>query len=105
MKCPKRPTDDDLARVALEVPALPGFTGYGAWVEHIAAPRHDLVSTIIEDVLKIPDVRMFLCMQCDTNPVGEEATYRPIIIDELMCAVHYDQIIPVRSNIHVSDTP
>ncbi|KAL4529959.1 hypothetical protein Ndes2526A_g04699 [Nannochloris sp. 'desiccata'] len=53
MKLEQRPTLEQMA-LATSVPPPQDFTGLGAWVEHIAAPRKDSVATIIEESLGYP---------------------------------------------------
>lgn len=55
MKLEQRPTLEQMA-LATSVPPPQDFTGLGAWVEHIAAPRKDSVATIIEESLGYPQV-------------------------------------------------
>jgi len=55
MKLEQRPTLEQMA-LATSVPPPRDFTGLGAWVEHLAAPRKDSVATLIEESLGYPQV-------------------------------------------------
>ena len=64
MRCVGRPDADELA-VALAMPSDPfyssTFVGMGAWVEHLSAPRDDMISTLVQEALQIPQVSWELC--------------------------------------------
>ena len=55
MKLEQRPTLEQMSLATSIVPP-PDFIGLGAWVEHIAAPRKESVSVLIEEYLGYPQV-------------------------------------------------
>ncbi len=62
MRCLERPTTDEVAE-AFAVPSdaayRPDFVGRGAWIEHLTAPRNELISVIIRESLDLPEVWLY----------------------------------------------